>query len=68
MNLINEEVEITRQLINEEEEITRWSQPYRQLSTLRISTMHYILHEISYMSKTVVGYARYKKIPIHIRN
>ena len=38
-------------LINEEGEITRRSQPHRQLSTLCIPTMHYILHEISYMSK-----------------
>ena len=38
-------------LINEEGKITRQSQPHRQLSTLCIATMHYILHEISYMSK-----------------
>ena len=31
-------------LINEEGEIARWSPPHRQLSTLRIPTMHYILH------------------------
>ena len=40
-------------LINEEGEITRRSQPHKQLSTLRISTMYYILHEISYMSKSL---------------
>ena len=37
--------------INEQGEITRRSQHHRHLSTLRIPTMDYILHEISYMSK-----------------
>ena len=31
--------------------------------TITYPTMHYILHEISYMSKTVVDYAHYKNLP-----
>ena len=40
-------------------------QPLRLLITLRIPTMHYILNEISYMSKIVAGYARYEKLPVN---
>ena len=40
-------------LINEEGGITRRSHPHIQLTTLRTTTMHYILHEISYMSKSL---------------
>ena len=38
---------------------------YNTTTLLHIPTMHYILHKISYMSKIVVGYARYKKLLVN---
>ena len=49
--------------INEEGDITRRSQPHKQLSTLHIPTMHYILHEISYMIKPLSVMPVMRKFP-----